>query len=106
MSHLTEPGIRAYFLDSLKACKEAKRLYYTRVVNLSLLAAFVVFVGGILYYKYKGRATPQQKKDKLEADRLHILNRIKQIQIDRKKDTNLIITDVPGPGDFYSSGYT
>jgi hypothetical protein len=101
MSHLTEPNIRAFCLTSLHACKDAKMKYYTRVVNLSLLAAFVLATGLILYFKYKGRRTPAEKKQKEETDRLHILNRIKQIQIDKRKDTNLIITDVPGPGDFF-----
>ena len=101
MSHLTEPGIRDYCLASLHACKDAKLRYYTKVVNLSLLTAFVVGGGLILYFKYKGRRTPLEKKQKEEVDRLHILNRIKQIQIDKRKDTNLIITDVPGPGDFF-----
>jgi hypothetical protein len=55
----------------------------------------------ILYFKYKGRRSPAEKKMKEEADRIYILNRIKQIQIDKQKDTNLIITDIPGPGNFY-----
>ena len=101
MSHLTEPSIRAFCLTSLQACKDTKMKYYTRVVNLSLLAAFVVATGLILFFKYKGRRTPAEKKQKEETDRIHILNRIKQIQIDKRKDTNLIITDVPGPGDFF-----
>jgi hypothetical protein len=101
MSHLTEPTIRAFCLSSLQACKDAKMKYYTRVVNLSLLVAFVTGFGLILYFKYKGRRTPAEKKQKEETDRLHILTRIKQIQIEKRKDTNLIITDVPRPGDFF-----
>jgi hypothetical protein len=101
MSHLTEPGIRAFCLTSLQACKETKMKYYTKIVNLSLLVAFLVGVAFFLYCKYKGRKTPAEKKQKEENDRLHILNKIKQIQIDKRKDTNLIITDVPQPGDFF-----
>jgi len=101
MSHLLEPSIRAFCINSLKACKETKMKYYTKVVNLALLGGFIVLVGTILYCKYKGRKTPAEKKQKEENDRLFILNRIKQIQLDKQKDTNLIITDVPRPGDFF-----
>jgi hypothetical protein len=101
MAHLTEPGIRAYCLTSLQSCKDTKMKYYTKVVNLTLLCAFIAGAAIILYCKYKGRRSPLEKKQKNELDRLHILNRIKQIQIDKRKDTNLILTDVPSVSDFF-----
>ena len=95
MQSLTEPGIRSYFVQSLQTCKEAKMKYYTRVLNGGLLAVFVLVLGGILYYKYKGRTTVAAKNSKMEADRLYILNKIKMVQIDRQKQNNLLITDTP-----------
>lgn len=101
MAHLTEPGIRSYCIDSLNACKTNKMAYYTRIVNLSLFAGFVLLATIILYCKRRSKQTPEEKKEKNELDRLHILNRIKQIQINKRRDTNMIITDVPGAGDFF-----
>jgi hypothetical protein len=101
MAHLTEPGIRNYFVQTLQTCKEAKMTYYTRVVNLGLLVGFVVVLGGVLYYKYKGRVSPDLKKTKMEADRLYILNKIKTVQIDRQKQNNMLITNLPGPESSY-----
>ena len=95
MESLTEPGIRSYFVQSLQTCKEAKMNYYTKVLNLSLLAGFVLVVGGVLYFKYKGRPTVAAKNVKMENDRLYILNKIKMVQIDRQKQNNLLITDTP-----------
>ena len=100
MSHLTEPGIRAFAYETLKTCKVNKMKYYTKVLNFSLLAVFVVLVSGILFFKYKGKKTPQEKNAKKEADRLYILNRVKQVQLDRQKESNLLITDVPGTNNF------
>jgi hypothetical protein len=90
---LTEPGVRNYVLNSLQKCKEFKLEYYTKIVNLCLLGAFVLLVVGILYYKYRGKMTPEERKTKMEADRIYILNKIKQVQLSKQKESNMIITD-------------
>ena len=97
MAHLTEPGIRSYFVQTLQTCKVAKMTYYTRVLNIGLLIGFVAVLGGVLYFKYKGRVSPDLKKTKMEADRLYILNKIKMVQIDRQKQGGMLITNLPGP---------
>ncbi len=53
MEHLTEPGMKAYFLESFEKCKEYKMNYYTKVVNLGLFVLFVCILAGILYMKKK-----------------------------------------------------
>lgn len=100
-AQLTEPGIRSYFVQSLETCKLAKMTYYTRVLNVGLLAAFVAALAAVLYFKYKGRASPAEKDTKMEADRLYILNKIKMVQIDRQKQSNMLITNLPGPESSY-----
>ena len=62
MNHLTEPGVRDYFIESFKACKEYKMQYHTWVLNVSLLVFFVGCTASILYYKYKGKQSPIVKK--------------------------------------------
>jgi hypothetical protein len=78
--HLTEPNMRQLVVDNLNECKQLKLRYYSRVMNLSLLAVFVVVVGGFLYFRYRGRLPPEVKKARQEADRLYILNRLKMVQ--------------------------
>jgi cell division protein YceG involved in septum cleavage len=95
MEHLTEPGIRQYFVDSFKTCKEYKLQYHTWLLNIGLLAFFTLIVAGILYYKYKGKQSPQLKKKKNEEDRVFIMNRIRSLQIEKQKDNNQLITNLP-----------
>ena len=97
---LTEPGVRSYVLSSLQKCKEFKMAYYTKVVNICLFVGFVVIVGCILYFKYKGKMTPVQQKTKKEADRLYILAKIKQVQLEKQKESNMIITDEVFPENY------
>jgi len=77
MEHLTEPGIREYFLESFQKCKEYKMNYYTKLVNIGLFLLFVFILTAILYMKKKEKMTPQQKAKKNEEDRLYIMSKIR-----------------------------
>lgn len=79
MEHLTEPGIREYFLDSFQKCKEYKMNYYTKLVNIGLFVIFVCILAGILYMKKKEKMTPQQKAKKNEEDRVYIMSKIRSM---------------------------
>jgi hypothetical protein len=79
MEHLTEPGIKAYFLESFEKCKEYKMNYYTKVVNIGLFLLFVCILVGVLYMKKKEKMTPQQKAKKNEEDRAYIMSKIRSL---------------------------
>lgn len=79
MEHLTEPGIKAYFLESFEKCKEYKMNYYTKVVNIGLFLLFVCILAGVLYMKKKEKMTPQQKEKKNEEDRAYIMGKIRSL---------------------------
>lgn len=83
MEHLTEPGIRSHFKETFEQCKAYKMVYYTRLVNVCLFIFFVLCLGMILYYKKKGKLTPQQKNKKNEQDRLYIIQKIRSLQVDK-----------------------
>jgi hypothetical protein len=57
--------------------------------------AFLLVLGLFLYYKYKGRMTPEEKKKRLLDQEKYILERIKITRNKAKKHQNLIITDLP-----------
>ena len=97
---LTEPGVRNYVVQSLHKCKEFKLNYYTKMVNLCLFGLFVLVMGGILFFKYRGKKTPMEKRNKKEADRIYILNKIKQVQLAKQKESNMILTDEVFPEDY------
>jgi len=79
MEHLTEPGIKAYFLESFEKCKEYKMNYYTKVVNIGLFLLFVCILACVLYMKKKEKMTPQQKAKKNEEDRAYIMGKIRSL---------------------------
>jgi hypothetical protein len=81
MDHLTEPGIKSYFKESFQQCKEYKLGYYTRVLNVGLLVLFAACLFTILYFKKKGKISPELRRKKNEEDRMYIVNRIRSLQI-------------------------
>ena len=94
MNHLTEPGVRQYFIDSFKSCKEYKLQYHTWILNISLFVFFVSCLCIILYYKYNGKQPPNVKKRKQEEDRVYIMNRIRSLQLEKQKNNNQLITNI------------
>ena len=80
MEHLTEPGIRDYFLESFQKCKEYKMNYYTKLVNIGLFVLFLFILAGILYMKKKDKMTPQQRAKKNEEDRAYIMGKIRSLK--------------------------
>lgn len=79
MEHLTEPGMKAYFIESFEKCKEYKMNYYTKLVNLGLFVLFVCILACVLYMKKKEKMTPQQKAKKNEEDRAYIMSKIRTL---------------------------
>ena len=97
MSHLTEPGIKNLFRQNLNECKQIKLNYNTKCLNLTLIVGFVVCLGVLLYVKYKGKIPKEEQAARMEKDRMHILNQIKMVQIDRQQRSNELITSLPTP---------
>lgn len=97
MSHLTEPGIKNLFLQNLNECKVTKLNYNTRCLNTVLFVGFFVCLGVLLYVKYKGRLSKEEKDSRKERDRIYILNQIKMVQVDRQHRNNDLITNLPTP---------
>ena len=61
---LTEFYTKYYVRHSLKEVRVFKDKYITIFANIFLFLIFVLLVGGLLLYKYKGKLTPQEKKNK------------------------------------------
>ena len=92
---LVEPGVRYFLRKTLRECREKKNILYSRFFNVALFIAFVSILGGILYYMYKGKLTPAQKKARKDKQELYLTEKIKSMQIQAKRDSNMIITDLP-----------
>ena len=61
-SHLVEPGVKYFLKESLKQCNEIKKQYYNLYFNIGAFLFIVILVGSILWFKYKGKMTPVEKR--------------------------------------------
>jgi hypothetical protein len=92
---LTEPGVK-YFLDqTLKQCHIIKNNFHNTVVNVGLLIGFLLILGFILLYKYKGRLSDVEKEKKNKEKQQYILSKIKNLQEAKKRAHNELITGLP-----------
>ena len=55
---LTEFTTKYYIRNSLKDVRQFKDKYITIFFNISLFLLFIVIGSGLLFYKYKGKLTP------------------------------------------------
>ena len=96
-SKLTEPGVRYFLCEVLKQCREKKYALYSKLFNTIIFILFLLLIGGILYYKHKGKITEVEKKVKRKREEMYILEKIKSLQPGQKekREQNLIITELP-----------
>jgi len=92
---LTEPGMHYFMRETLKQCRDRKYAIYSHIYNILLFLGFFLLLGCFLYYKYKGRLSPEEKKKRQRDQEKYIVERIKLTQDKAKKHHNLIITDLP-----------
>lgn len=95
---LTEPGVKYFMNEVLKTCNERKSLFTNSIFNLVLFLLFVLIVGGFLYYKYRGKLTPEEKEAKMREQKQDILARLNALNVkieSTKKGVANMITDLP-----------
>ena len=64
---LTEPGVKYFLNETLKQCHIVKNQFHNTVINVGLLIGFLLVLGLILLYKYKGRLTDVEKEKKKQG---------------------------------------
>jgi len=92
---LTEPGVKYFLSNTLKQCHIVKDKFYNTMVNVGLFFIFMIVLGGILLYKYKGRLTPLEKYKKTKEKQQYILSKIKELQESKKRASQELITGLP-----------
>lgn len=95
---LTEPGVKYFMNEVLKTCNERKSLFTNSIFNLVLFLLFVLIVGGFLYYKYRGKLTPEEKEAKMREQKQDVLARLNALNVKietTKKGVANMITDLP-----------
>ena len=92
---LTEPGMKFFLGHTLKQCNITKNKFHNLMFNLGLLVSFLLVLGFILLYKYKGKITPIEKDRKNNQKQQYILSKIKTFQETKKRAHQELITGLP-----------
>ena len=96
---LIEPGVKYYFKEILKECNNYKQRNYNLVYNISLFILFFSILGIILFYKYKGNKTPQERYQKNMEDKQYIMSKLvyyNRADLENKQRIqNNMITNLP-----------
>jgi len=90
---LVEPGVKYFINGSLKECRKFKDKHHNKFFNLGMIGLFIIFFGGILLYRYKGKLTPEEVAVKNRKKKEYILTKLNQLH-DIKKSKNMI-TNLP-----------
>lgn len=92
---LTEPGVKYFLNETLKQCHIIRNKFHNTIFNIGLLFAFLLLLGLILLYKYKGRLTPVELEKKNKEKQQYILSKIKNFQEAKKRAHQELITGLP-----------
>jgi hypothetical protein len=92
---LIEPGVKYFLNETLKQCHVFKNNYHNYLLNIGLFIAFLVILGLVLLYKYKGKLTPAEKIMKENEKQQYILSKIKNYQDAKLRAQQELITGLP-----------
>ena len=96
---LIEPGVKYFFKGVLKECNNYKQKNYNFFYNLSLFLLFFIILGIILFYRYKGNKTSEEKYIKNMKDKQYIMSKLvyyNRVNLDnQQKIKNNMITNLP-----------
>ena len=101
---LTEPGVKFFINKVLKHCNQQKYMFSNLVFNVVLFLVFVLIIGGFLYYKYRGKLTPEEKEAKFREQKQDVLSRLNSLNVKIENsrrgngvngNTTNLITDLP-----------
>jgi hypothetical protein len=92
---LTEPGVRYFLNQTLKQCHVIKNNFHNTIFNIGLFIAFLIVLGLILLYKYKGKLTPVELERKTKEKQQYVLSKIKIFQEAKRKAHQELITGLP-----------
>jgi uncharacterized membrane protein YciS (DUF1049 family) len=92
---LTEPGIKYFLNETLKQCHIYRSNYINTLINVGLFIGFLIILGAILLYKYKGRLTKVEKEKKDKEKQQYILSKVKQFKEAKRTAHQELISGLP-----------
>jgi hypothetical protein len=92
---LVEPGIKYFLHETLKKCKDYKEKYNNYLYNAGLFIFFILILGAILLYKYRGKLSTEEMQQKDREKKQYILSKIKNFQDAKRIAHQELITSLP-----------
>jgi len=92
---LIEPGVRYFLNETLKQCHKFKEKYNNMLFNILLCIGFFIILGMILFIKYKGKPTQEEKEQKETEKKQYILSKIRNYQDAKIRSQQELITGLP-----------
>jgi len=92
---LTEPGVKYFLNQTLKQCHIIREKFHNTIFNIGLFIGFIIILGVILLYKYKGRLTPVEIEKKNKEKQQYILSKIQKFQEAKRIAHQELITGLP-----------
>ena len=92
---LTEPGVKFFLNETLKQCHKFKEKHNNMILNILLLIGFLIILGILLIYKYKGKLTPEEIEEKELEKKRYILSKIRNFQDAKLRAQQELITGLP-----------
>jgi hypothetical protein len=92
---LTEPGVKYFLHQTLKQCHAVRDNFHNTVFNIGLFIAFLLILGVVLLYKYKGKLTPAEIQKKNQEKQQYILSKVQKFQQAKRIAHQEIITGLP-----------
>ena len=92
---LIEPGVKYFLHNTLKQCHIVRDNFYNFIFNIGLFIAFLLILGFILLYKYKGKLTPVEIQTKNKEKHQYILTKIQNFQQAKRIAHQELITGLP-----------
>ena len=92
---LCEPGMRDYLHGSLRECRRFRDQHTTLLFNIGASALLVCVVGGLLWYRYRGRPTPQEEAEKRRRTHSYLVQKLQTYSAIKEKVRPGMITGLP-----------
>ena len=92
---LVEPGYKKFICGILNNCNDFKNKYINIIYNISLLIFFIIIISLTLLYKYKGKPTQETLELKEREKYEYILSKLKQMENNKMKQSQDLITNIP-----------
>ena len=92
---LVEPGIKYFLHETLKKCKDYKEKYNNYLYNAGLFIFFMLILGAILLYNYKGKLSTEEMQQQDREKKQYILSKIKNFQDAKRIAHQELITSLP-----------